>query len=273
VALAIADHADLEGVAALTIARIGEITGVGRRHIGKLIRDLEAMSAIRIIERRGRRIFFKILDPDTASATAEKSPKTGRSRSGVLRAPITPDEWLASRQRETLPTALQWLERYVQREPELGNRWPAPWVERLAGIALFGGYLGPEKIPTRWGLAKRERNPPALLQDAVLLDMAEFFRLATAREPTRSVRSKKDYGETTEAGQFFEVARAAWVQVFGSERGLRSAMRRWQEYRISGARSPILATIDARHPEWGLSDQNEAENAIDRGVASGSHRR
>jgi hypothetical protein len=85
----------------------------------------------------------------------------------------------------------------------------------------------------------------------VLQDLAAIFEWATGVRAGRRVRTDLSDDAGKEYGPFYELARAAWPMVFGSEKALGNAIRTWAKGRAQhGERSPFMLNMHLRHPEW-----------------------
>lgn len=146
--------------------------------------------------------------------------------------------------------------------------WALAFVEKpIADLAVMPVMPLEELSSGRRGPNGRG-HPRALLADAVLLDLAELFEeVAYPAKATRRISTKDQEVSGRDYGPFFEFARAVWVQVFWSEKGLSDAMKRWARARKSGARSPVIANInschpggltDPQHPVWGIFEKAAA---------------
>jgi hypothetical protein len=93
------------------------------------------------------------------------------------------------------------------------------------------------------------RNNAASL---VLMDIAAIYEWLTGRKASRQVIR----GYRADTGPFWKFAAAIWPPVFGSGReGLSAAIKNWasaRKKRLKGTRSPLLANVALRHPEWGI---------------------
>lgn len=91
------------------------------------------------------------------------------------------------------------------------------------------------------------RNNAAQL---VLMDLAALFEHLTGLRAARRVpRTGEQAGQ--ESGAFLEFARALWPVIFEEgDRGLLSQLRLWADH--GSRKSPVIYSIAARHPEWGV---------------------
>jgi hypothetical protein len=177
---------------------------------------------------------------------------------GKIRTPGEAEEWLAAIASQNLPAAVGWLERFVERRPERFPQWPDRTIEWLAGLAATGGIFDKGKARSGWR-HNGPGQPRALLADAVVFDLAALFEWVTGSTATRRTQGRdtdpSDYGRPY--GPFHTFASAVWPLIFGSSRGLLAADKRQAKaHRQSSARSQVIATIAARHPEWRLFDED-----------------
>ena len=93
------------------------------------------------------------------------------------------------------------------------------------------------------------RNDAASL---VLMDIVAIYEWLTGRKASRQVSRING----TDTGPLWKFAAAIWPAVFGdAETGLSSAIKNWDSARkrkLEGTRSPLLANIAMRHPDWGI---------------------
>jgi hypothetical protein len=84
----------------------------------------------------------------------------------------------------------------------------------------------------------------------VLLDLTAIFEWLTSRKTPRG-RFKRDPDE--EQLPFHKFLEALWPLVFESDHGLSNAVKIWNSHRKKyGDRSPLIANLALRHPEWGI---------------------
>jgi len=93
------------------------------------------------------------------------------------------------------------------------------------------------------------RNEPASL---VLMDIVAIYEWLTGKKATRRL----DSVTSEDAGPFWNFAAAIWPPVFhNGDYGLSAAIRNWdgaRKKKLKGTRSPLLANIAIRHPDWGI---------------------
>jgi hypothetical protein len=112
----------------------------------------------------------------------------------------------------------------------------------IATIAVAAGK--PLSRPSRG----QPRNIPVYL---VTQDLAAIYEYLTQNEATRIV----DRTSHAECGPFYDFARAIWPVVFGQgDDGLAAAIRNWSPWRRR-EKSPLIANIGLRNPEWGIFER------------------
>ena len=112
----------------------------------------------------------------------------------------------------------------------------------IATIAVAAGK--PLSKPSRG----QPRNIPAYL---VIQDLAAIYEYLTRLEATRRVNRTSH----AESGPFYEFAAAIWPVVFREgDDGLAAAIRNWSPWR-DREKSPVIANIALRHPEWGIYER------------------
>jgi len=91
-------------------------------------------------------------------------------------------------------------------------------------------------------------QPRNFTSQMVLLDLAAIYEWATGRAAVRSVAPKSG----KDVGPFWIFVASVWPLVFADGMsGLSAAMRRFGDMN-SIERSPLLANMNLRYPEWGL---------------------
>jgi hypothetical protein len=116
--------------------------------------------------------------------------------------------------------------------------------EGRAEMRVDEGLTFLRTLSTLTSKAKRgqPRNITAYL---VMLDAAAIYEWVSGRKPTREV----DRVTNKETGPFRTFLEALWPVVFGNGiHGLHAAMRRWEEARKYGEKSPLIANIRLRMP-------------------------
>jgi hypothetical protein len=109
----------------------------------------------------------------------------------------------------------------------------------IATIAVAAG--NPLSRPSRG-------QPRNILAYLVIRDLAAIYEHLTQKEATRIV----DRTSYAECGPFYDFAAAIWPVVFGQgDHGLAAAIRNWAPW-WHREKSPVIANIDLRHPEWGI---------------------
>ena len=96
-------------------------------------------------------------------------------------------------------------------------------------------------------LKSKAGQPRNLTADLTLLDLAEIYNWATGIEPTRIV--DRDTGEET--GGFYNFSAVLWRILFGNEKGLDSAMKRWEKHKDT-EKSAVISNMRLRTASWGL---------------------
>ena len=121
------------------------------------------------------------------------------------------------------------------------NSWLDEAPEFLGKLAS----ISPQQF---WNL--RSGRPRNLVAYLVLRDAADIFQWYSGKKAARNV----DRVLTTESGPFFQFAHALWPIIFGrGVGGLPAAMKNWAFARSQfKERSPVIANINLRHPEWRL---------------------
>jgi hypothetical protein len=102
--------------------------------------------------------------------------------------------------------------------------------------------------------ASREgrRIPPplrhsTLIRYLVLQDLAVIFEYATAARAERRVRGEDHSEAEKEYGPFWDLVSTAWPMIFGSQRGLAAALKRWAAARTRhGEPSALIENIHMR---------------------------
>jgi hypothetical protein len=99
--------------------------------------------------------------------------------------------------------------------------------------------------------ARSRGRPRNVVPYLVMLDLEAIFEFATGTNAERRVHGKDhpDYGG--EYGPFWDFAHTSWAVIFGSATGLPAAMKSWATGRSEfGDKSPLIANMALRHPEW-----------------------
>jgi hypothetical protein len=101
-------------------------------------------------------------------------------------------------------------------------------------------------------LSKPSRGHPRnILSYLVMMDIAAIFEYLAEIKATRQV----DRHNHDEKGPFRDFASAIWSILFASDYGLSAALKNWADGKKKYAdRSPVMANIALRHPEWVLFD-------------------
>jgi hypothetical protein len=115
--------------------------------------------------------------------------------------------------------------------------------------------IAPQEL---WRLSGRPRTR-TLVSYLVLSDAAAMFEWLTGAQATRVV----DRITNSESGGFYWFASFLWPIVFGNQHGLQSAIKNWAAWRKRfGERSPLIANIALRHPEWRLSERKSIKSSM-----------
>jgi hypothetical protein len=90
-----------------------------------------------------------------------------------------------------------------------------------------------------------------VVQYLVLQDLAAIFEYVTGAAASRRVRGEDHPEAGKDYGPFWGFAAVAWRIIFGSNKGLSAALKRWAEarHRYDEA-SPVIANLALHHPEW-----------------------
>ena len=126
--------------------------------------------------------------------------------------------------------------------------WQAWWnehcrVEReFQKILNFLKALSSAKPSSK--LRRGRGQPRNVVAYLVIRDIADIFEWATRQ---KAMRGEED-------SPFYEFAAAVWPVVFGKgDDGLPAALKNWAWARKNlRERSPCIANMDLRHPEWRL---------------------
>jgi hypothetical protein len=96
-------------------------------------------------------------------------------------------------------------------------------------------------------LKSKVGQPRNLTADLMLLDLAEIYKWATGIEPTRIV----DRYDGSETGGFYKFSVTLWRILFGDEKGLANAMKRWEKHKDT-EKSAVITNMRLRAAAWGL---------------------
>jgi len=90
-----------------------------------------------------------------------------------------------------------------------------------------------------------------VIQYLVLQDLAAIYEYVTGEIASRRVRGEDHPEAGRDYGPFWDFAVVAWRIIFGSNKGLSAALKRWAEarHRYDEA-SPVIANLALHHPEW-----------------------
>ena len=90
-----------------------------------------------------------------------------------------------------------------------------------------------------------------VVQYLVLQDLAAIYEYVIGEVASRRVRGEDHPEAGRDYGPFWDFAVVAWRIIFGSNKGLSAALKRWAEarHRFDEA-SPVIANLALRHPEW-----------------------
>jgi hypothetical protein len=90
-----------------------------------------------------------------------------------------------------------------------------------------------------------------MIRFLVLQDLAAIFEYATGVRAERRVRGEDHPEAGKEYGPFWDLVSTAWPIIFGSQRGLAAALKRWAAARMTyDESSALIENMHMRHPEW-----------------------
>jgi hypothetical protein len=116
-------------------------------------------------------------------------------------------------------------------------------LQRLAKAALA--------VAAGWTLPGRHAT---VIRYLVLQDLAAIFEWATGKHAGRWIRTDTSNDPGKPHGPFWNFAHAAWPIIFGSSKGLGNSLKIWASARRRiRERSPFIANLDLRHPQWRVS--------------------
>jgi hypothetical protein len=90
----------------------------------------------------------------------------------------------------------------------------------------------------------------------ILQDLSTIYEYATDERASRKIHVDPHEDAGQEYGAFYDLARAAWSIIFGSQDGLSYALQQWAVKRAQYGHSfALIENISFRHAEWGIFDQ------------------
>jgi hypothetical protein len=114
------------------------------------------------------------------------------------------------------------------------------FLDKLSNSSVAAGKLWKQ------GVGQPRNNAASL----VLMDIIAIYEWVTGRKASRQV----DSNTFEDTGPFWRFAIAIWPPVFGNgDYGLSAAIKKWDDAtkkKLKGTRSPLLANIAMRQPNW-----------------------
>lgn len=135
------------------------------------------------------------------------------------------------------------VSRFFRRSPT--NKTGGDWIRGVTSSRFLAAAAGKPLSRSSRG---QPRNIPAYL---VIRDLDAIYAYLTQKEATRIVHRMSH----AESGPFSDFAAASWPVAFGQgDDGLAAAIKNWSPWRRR-EKSPAIANIGLRHPEWEIFER------------------